>query len=193
MGDPKKHRKKFVKPGHPWEKARIDEEKIISKEYGLVNKQEIWKMDSHLKKIKAQVKKMIAATGKQAEKEKTDLMKRVKRLGLAKENSTFEELLRLSLKDILERRLQTLVFRKGLARGIKQSRQFIIHGHIILEGKKMTVPSYIVPKDSESKIEYTPKSSLSNSDHPERTKKEKKKPKERPEKPYQKYRKPRKK
>ena len=38
MGDPRKQRKKFSGPQHPWNKARIDEEKVLLTTYGLKNK-----------------------------------------------------------------------------------------------------------------------------------------------------------
>ena len=56
MGHPKKTRKKYKTPSHPWQKDRLEEEKILTKEYGLKNKKELWKGDSHLRKVKRQAK-----------------------------------------------------------------------------------------------------------------------------------------
>jgi len=77
-----------------------------------------------------------------------------------------DDVLDLTVEAILERRLQTLVFRKGLAKSIYQSRQLITHGHIAIDGKKVFSPSYIVPKNEEDKIEYAPTSPLVNPEHP---------------------------
>ncbi|MDP7610203.1 MAG: 30S ribosomal protein S4, partial [Candidatus Woesearchaeota archaeon] len=44
MGDPKKQRKKYSKPSHPWQTERIEVEKVLMKEYGLKNKKEIWRV-----------------------------------------------------------------------------------------------------------------------------------------------------
>ena len=49
MGDPKKQRKKYETPLHPWQGERILAEKKIMEEYGLKNKKEIWKMNSMLR------------------------------------------------------------------------------------------------------------------------------------------------
>jgi len=89
-----------------------------------------------------------------------------------------------SLKDILERRLQSIVFRKGLARSMKQSRQFIVHGHVMVDGKKLTSPGYLVPKAVEGSISFVPRSSLTDEMHPERVQVEKlaKKPEEKADK-----------
>jgi len=77
-----------------------------------------------------------------------------------------DDVLDLALEDILGRRLQTLVFQRGLAKSIQQSRQLITHGHIVIEGRRVSSPSYLVLKDEETKITYTPKSPLTNPDHP---------------------------
>ncbi|MCX6706616.1 MAG: 30S ribosomal protein S4, partial [Candidatus Woesearchaeota archaeon] len=66
MGDPKKTRKKYYTPHHPWNRTRIDEERIIKIEYGMKNKREIFKMSSLLKDFKGQAKKLIALRTAQA-------------------------------------------------------------------------------------------------------------------------------
>jgi len=177
MGDPKFQRKKYETPKHPWQRDRIEEERIILKEYGLKNKKEIWKMVSLLRSFSNQVKKLIAAKDNQAEKEKALLLKRLHLLGLIKKTAQLDDILSLTQKDIMERRLQTIVHRKGLAKSMKQARQFIVHGHIKIKDKKMTIPSYSVKKEEEDFITFVPKSTLANPDHPERViqKKESKK------------------
>jgi len=60
----------------------------------------------------------------------------------------------LRTKDLLERRLQTIVFRKGLAKTIYQARQLVVHGHIAIAGRRVTSPGYIVPVDEENLIDF---------------------------------------
>jgi small subunit ribosomal protein S4 len=72
----------------------------------------------------------------------------------------------MSLEDILERRLQTLVFHRGLAQSIQQARQLIAHGHISIDGRRVSSPSYLVLKDEEEKLTYSPKSPLTDPEHP---------------------------
>jgi small subunit ribosomal protein S4 len=177
MGDPKKQRRKYSKPQHPWQRVRIDEEKIIVKEYGLKNKKEIWRMASLVSNFSTQVKRIIAAKSKQADLEKSQLMKRLTSLGLLKENAQLDDVLGLATKDIAERRLQTLVHRKGLAKSMKQARQFIVHGHIKVGERQMTVPAYLVKKVEEDKISFDEKSSIASMDHPERVAKKPEAPK----------------
>lgn len=168
MGDPKKLRKKYSPPRHPWVAANIELDKELIREYGLRNKKEIRKMDSILKKYKDLAKKLIAIKTIQGEKEKAQIMDKLQRIGLIQAGAELDNVLDLDIKDVLERRLQSLVFRQGLARSVKQARQFITHRQIMVNEKKITFPSFIVSKKEESQIKFDPQSSLSKEDHPER-------------------------
>lgn len=168
MGDPRKHRRKYSKPSHPWQKERIEEERGMMKEYGLKNKKELWKMESKLKKFARQAKRLIAEKGEQAEKEKMQLLSKLASLGLVPESSDLTAALGITLKDIMNRRLQTLVYKKNLAKSIKQARQFISHNHITVKGRKITSPSYLVTTGEEETISFSPFSEMSSKKHPER-------------------------
>lgn len=50
------------------------------------------------------------------------------------------------LLSLLERRLDNVVYRLGLTKSRMMSRQFVTHGHVNVNGKKMTIPSYTVQK-----------------------------------------------
>lgn len=168
MGDPKKRRKKFARPNHPWIKSRIVEEKEIKKKQGFKNKREMWKLDSKLKNFKNQTKILGALKTEQAEKEKELLFKKLKLLGMLDENSSPEDVLALTLDGVIERRLLNVVVNRKLAKSPKQARQFIVHKHITVKGKKITSPNYIVRVDEEDSIAFSESSKLSNPDHPER-------------------------
>ena len=168
MGDPRKTRSKYQGPRHPWNKERIASERSLVYEYGLANKKELWKVESKLKKYKNNVKRLIAQTGAQAEKELQQLFSKLKRYGIISADATADDVLGLETKQLLDRRLQTLVLKHELAHSAKQARQFITHGHIVVAGKKMTVPGYLVPLAEESTIQFHEKSSLARPDHPER-------------------------
>ena len=152
MGDPKKQRKKFSKPSHPWQKERITAERGILEQYGLKRKYEIWKMGSTLKKFLHRAKTIIGERTSQSELEKRQLLDRLYVLGLLKKDSKVEDVLNLTLRNILERRLQTLVYRKNIAKTILQSRQFITHEHIVVGARKITTPSYLVSIEEEPNI-----------------------------------------
>jgi small subunit ribosomal protein S4 len=167
MGDPKNPKKKYVTPSHPWQSGRLEAEKLLVKEYGIKNKKEIWKMDTIRKRFAAQAKRLIADKSKQGEMEKEQLIDKLSRLGLIKKGAEIDDILSIQLKDVLERRLQTLVFKKQLARSIGQARQFIVHHHIIVNGTKVSSPSYLVPVDEEDVLAYSIDSSFMDPEHPE--------------------------
>jgi len=168
MGDPKKLRKKYETPNHPWNKTAIDEEKVLMREYGLKNKREIYLANSFIRKYRKIAKSLIVQTSNQALKEKDQMMNKLQGMGLLSMEAKLDDVLGLDLKDLLERRLQTLVFKKGLANSVKQARQFITHRHISIDGKEINAPAYFVPIKEESLILFKGNSALFNEDHPER-------------------------
>ncbi len=160
MGDPRQIRRKYTTPKHPWQSERLEAEKIILGDYSLKNKKEIWRMQSILKRYTNQAKKLANISTDQAKKEKEQLIGKLFRLGLIKQNADVDDVLSLNLRNILDRRLQTLVYKMGMANTQKQARQFIVHGHVFLDEKKMNVPSYLVPVDEETKIKFKDGSNL---------------------------------
>ena len=168
MGDPKKARKKYSTPTHPWKKDRIELEKALTKEYKFKNKKEIWKISSLLKNYSKQAKDSIVATTKQAEIQKKNLIDKLTKLGLIQQGGQIDDILSLTIRDLCNRRLQTLVVKKGLARSLGQARQFIVHGHICIGSSKITSPSYLISVEEESQLCYTSSSALTNDEHPER-------------------------
>ncbi len=178
MGDPKRLKKKYDTPLHPWEAKRLEEEKILINDYGLKKKKEIWKASSALRRIKEQAKKLIAADTEQAKKEEKQLLDKLVGLNLLGKDEKIDDVLGIDLKKLLDRRLQSIVFKKGLANGVKQARQFITHKHIMIGDTIVNKPSYLVKKDKESKICFNPTSNLSKIDHPERAFEKKEKSKE---------------
>ena len=168
MGDPRKARKQYETPAHPWNLAAIEAEKIIKREYGLLRKKEIYKMSSFLKKYRAIAKRLSVDDSAQALKEAKDVLRKLNELGLVSSNAHISDILSLELKDVLERRLQSVVCRKNLARSMKQARQFITHRHILVGDKEITSPSFLLTTVQESVVTFKAKSALANESHPER-------------------------
>ena len=153
---------------HPWQGQRIKEDNEILKQYGLKNKKEVWKAKSLLSKVTSQAKKLSAGRDEQAKKEAEQLLNRLVKYGLIKPGAGLGDVLGLKTEDILNRRLQTLVYKHGLARSAKQARQFVVHGHVIINNQMIDVPSYMVPVEEQGKIGFIENSSLSDLSHPER-------------------------
>jgi len=182
MGDPRKLRSKFEGPSHPWQAERIEAEKVLLQEYGLKNKRELNRLISKGKTYTSTAKRLIASSGSQADLEKQQLFDTLHKFGLIIGSTNLDDVLGLQTKALLERRLQTLLFRKGYARTMSQSRQFISHTHVFVGGKKITSPGYLVSVTEESSIAIDPSSSLANVEHPERVAIKKKVKKFRPPK-----------
>jgi len=142
----KRKHKKYSKPKRPFDKARIDEEAQIKKEFGLKNKREIWKAEAKLKSIRTRAKRLIKAS----DEEKKIFFEKLKKIGL--NVNSLAEVLSLDKKDILNRRLQTIVYKKGLVPTVKTARQLITHKKVLINGRSVNIPSYIVPVELEDKI-----------------------------------------
>ena len=56
------------------------------------------------------------------------------------------------LLQLLERRLDNITFRVGFALSRPQARQFVLHGHILVNGKRVNIPSYQVKKGDELSV-----------------------------------------
>jgi small subunit ribosomal protein S4 len=166
MGDIKKLKKSYERPKKPWEKDRILQEKELRKKYGYFSKKEIWGFNALLRGFRQQARKIFASTTNQSKKEGENLLKKVYNMGLLDETATFDDVLGLSIDDISKRRLVSFVLSKGLARTPKQARQFIVHKHILVNGKKVNAPNYIVLRKDENDIEFADNSVLKNDKHP---------------------------
>ncbi|NLW23609.1 MAG: 30S ribosomal protein S4 [Tissierellia bacterium] len=65
-------------------------------------------------------------------------------LRYVREAKKSNELTGYALIKILESRLDNLVYRLGFATSIRQARQMVVHGHIMVNGNKVDIPSYRV-------------------------------------------------
>lgn len=169
MGDPKFRKKTYSTPRHPWDKTRIDFENELVFKYGLKNKRELWKAQAILDSFRTQARLLQARMrindpGAQVSFQK--LVGRLNRYKILGSNATLDDILSLSIDSILERRLQTIVHKKNLARTPRQSRQLITHGHITLGGRRTSIPGILVEASNEDTVGYFPRSPLADEDHP---------------------------
>lgn len=154
MGDPKKKRKKYDTPRKKWDKQLLETEKKLVEFYGLKNKKDLRKHETWLRRKRQIARSLLALTLDKRKKREEELMNGLARIGLVKGGASLDEVLSLKIEELLERRLQTVVMRKGLANTSNQARQFITHGHIAIEGKKIDSPSYLVSVEKISDINW---------------------------------------
>ena len=166
MGDPRRQRKKYATPRFPWRTDVLQEELKLLGQYGMRNKHELWRHETTLSNFRGIARSLIGRSAEERKKMENELVARLKKLGVLHETAVLDDVLDLTIEDLLERRLQTIVFRKGMGKTIQQTRQLITHGHINVGNRKVTIPSYIVTTEEEHQIAYTPRSPLANATHP---------------------------
>jgi small subunit ribosomal protein S4 len=153
----KYQKSKFERPTKSWDKTRIEEEKTIMQSYGLRRKKEIWRAESILREYRRLARELSARKDKDKEK---ILLDKLFKMGLIGRDADLDGVLALTIESILNRRIQTLVVKKGLAKTTKQARQYIVHGHISFEGRRVKWPSTLIHMGGEEGISFHEKSSI---------------------------------
>ena len=160
MGDPKLPRKIWKKPKRPLNyNLMMDELKTLGT-FGLKTKKELWKTRTHLSKLRHQARALLALRQEVRKEKEHVLINSLSKIGLVDKNSTLDAVLNLQVTDLLSRRLQTIVQKKLYFKTPYHARQAIVHGHIMIDDRIITIPSYIVKVDEESKIHLIPESSF---------------------------------
>jgi small subunit ribosomal protein S4 len=157
MGDPHYPSRVWRKPKRPLNYDFMMEDLNTLGMYGLKNKRELWKARTELSRVRHQARSLLALRQEEREQKEPVLMNSLARIGLVKEGATLDDVLNLGINDLLSRRLQTLVQRKFSFKTPYQARQAIVHGHVTIGDRVITVPSYIVNVKEEPTIELSPR------------------------------------
>ncbi|KYR02571.1 ribosomal protein [Tieghemostelium lacteum] len=150
-------------PRRPFEKERIDSELKIVGEFGLKNKNEVWRVQFALAKIRKSARELLVLDEKDPKRmfEGAALLRRLHKLGVLEESKNkLDYVLNLKVQDFMERRLQTLVFKNGLAKSIHHARVLIKGRHIRVGKQLVNVPSYLVRVESQKHLGLSPLSPL---------------------------------
>lgn len=161
----------YETPNHPFQGERIAEEGGLVGRYGLKNKEELWRAQSELRSYRREARKLLGRAQGDAEaatQEGEEFLQSLRRTGILGDQDGLDDILSLDVTDVLERRLQTVAYRKGLASTPKQARQFITHGHVLVDGGRVTIPSYTVTVGEEDTIAFDETSPLADDLHPAR-------------------------
>lgn len=127
----------------------LKEGKELLAKYGLRRKKEMWIAKEIVRSFRQRARKMIAMKDPEEERR---LLEKLTSLGLLEKGAALDNVLGLTVEDVLSRRLQTVVARKGMAKTMHQARQSIVHGHVAIEGRRISFPSYLVAVEEEGKI-----------------------------------------
>jgi small subunit ribosomal protein S4 len=160
MGDPKYPRKTWKKPKRPLNyELKMEELKTLGT-FGLRTKRELWKAHTELSRVRHQARSLLALRQEIRLEKEPILMKSLVRIGLVSGDATLDDVLNLNANDLLSRRLQTIVSNKLGFKTPYQARQAVIHGHIMIGDRKITIPSYTVTVEEENGIHFTPESKI---------------------------------
>ena len=160
MGDPKYPRRVWRKPKRPLNyDLKMDELKTLGT-FGLRTKRELWKAHTELSRVRYQARSLLAVRQEVRAEKEPILMKSLARIGLVSNDATLDDVLNLSVTDLLARRLQTIVTKKLGFKTPYQARQAVIHGHIMVGERKVDIPSYTVTVAEEDSIHFSPESKI---------------------------------
>ena len=167
MGDPRRQKKKYVVPKRPFDSDRFEQELDFIGRFGLRNKRELWRHSTDLSNYRRQARNLLALPPSERQQTEKELVDKLTRIGVL-EQPILDNILDLTLENVLERRLQTLVFRKGMAASMHHARQLVAHGHIALDNARVTTPARLMTVGEADRIAYTGKSGLNDQSHPAR-------------------------
>eukprot|EP00116_Pleurobrachia_bachei_P010882 sb/3471144/ len=148
--------KTYTTPRRPFEKERLDHELKLIGEFGLRNKREVWRVKYTLAKIRKAARELLTLDDKDPRRlfEGNAILRRLVRIGVLDENRMkLDYVLGLKPEDFLERRLQTQVFKLGLAKSIHHARVLIRQKHIRVRKQVVNIPSFIVRLDAQKHID----------------------------------------
>ena len=165
MGDPKKKHKRYTTPKRPYDVANLEEELKLIGAYSLRNKRELWSHRTELSTLRRRARQLLSMDPVARADTEKEMIRRLSGLGLVRERANLDDILELSIQDLMERRLQTFIFRKGMAKSLYQARQLITHGHIAISGRKVKAPSYMVTMEDEANLDYAESSPLASKTH----------------------------
>ena len=142
-------------PRRAFERERLDRELKLCGQYGLRCKKEIWRCNLALSKMRRTARLLLTLPehSQRRQLEGSALLRRVHDLGIMEtDKDKLDYVLSLTVPDILERRLQTVIFKAGLAKSVHHARVLIKQRHIAVGKQLVTVPSFLVRTSQEGHI-----------------------------------------
>jgi len=160
LGDPKLPRRSWRKPKRPFNyDLKMEELKTLGT-FGLKTKRELWKARTELSRVRNQARSLLALGQEVRQEKEPILMKSLSRIGLVAESASLDDVLNLQVTDLLARRLQTIIVKNLGFKTPYQARQAVVHGHIMIGDRVVTIPSYTVDVSEEKDVKLVVNSSF---------------------------------
>jgi len=142
----KKLKKQYETPNEGWSEERIQREDELIEQFGLKTRKKFTKGESELRALRREARRLVA---EEDETQRKALINKANSLGFVQEDAGLEDILTLNVTDILNRRLQSAVSRRGYADTPKEARQIVTHGHVYVDGNRVNIPGYLLTKEEE--------------------------------------------
>eukprot|EP01013_Petalomonas_cantuscygni_P013618 TRINITY_DN2806_c0_g2_i1.p1 TRINITY_DN2806_c0_g2~~TRINITY_DN2806_c0_g2_i1.p1 ORF type:complete len:194 (-),score=44.46 TRINITY_DN2806_c0_g2_i1:473-1030(-) len=154
--------KVYSAPRRAYEKERLDRELKLCGEFGLRCKREIWRVQRVLGKLRSAARFLLTLPENDVRRnvQGAAILRRCERYGLLTDEKAkkLDYVLALTVPEFLERRLQTVVFKQGLAKSVHHARCLIFQRHVAVNRQVVNVPSFLVR--SGSHIDFAARSPL---------------------------------
>eukprot|EP00827_Trimyema_finlayi_P004802 TRINITY_DN48_c0_g1_i2.p1 TRINITY_DN48_c0_g1~~TRINITY_DN48_c0_g1_i2.p1 ORF type:complete len:173 (+),score=75.08 TRINITY_DN48_c0_g1_i2:48-521(+) len=125
------------------------------------NKAEVWRVQLTLAKLRKAARELLTLPENDPRRifQGHALMRRMFRFGLLEENENkLDFILGLTIHKFMDKRLQTVVYKKGLASSVHHSRIRIRQRHIKVGKNLVNSPQFMVRQDQEKNIDFAPTS-----------------------------------
>ena len=148
-------KKSYKRPRMAWNSQQIADTHALMQRYGLRRRRELLRAQAVVRDFRARARQLIAQRDPERER---ILIAKLQKLGFLAatpgSTATLDDVLALTVNSILDRRLETLVHKRGMATSALHARQIIAHGHIAVAGRRTKFPSYLVAVDEEQTIAW---------------------------------------
>ena len=148
-----------------FERERFDRELRLAGVYGLKCKTEIYRVHTMLGKLRSSARMLLMREESDVKRQLqgASLLRKLHRLGiLPSDQDKLEFVLALKEENILDRRLQTIVHKKNLARSVHHARILILQKMIRVGKQVVNSPSFLVRVDSENQVQYAENTPITN-------------------------------
>ena len=142
----------YKRPRTAWNSQQIADTHALMRTYGLRRRRELLRAQAMVRDFRARARQLIAQRDPALEQ---ILLAKLQKLGfLPAASGSLDDVLALTVDRVLDRRLETLVHKRGMATSPRHARQIIAHGHIAVAGRRTMFPSYLVAVDEEGTITW---------------------------------------